>query len=824
MMLENSISCALAITLTIFLMFASASFSQNTENAEIVLTEQDKRFDFNGDGRLSKDEKEILLETITQEALTGIQLDERAIRDMRRGGRRGGSGRGRGPRRAEKVVHRFDSNEDGKLDNSERRKAREYVQSTRGAPGASRPSDSRLAETPLGGDLETSKAAAISENVGLYDDNTLRTLYLRFHDEDWYEQLGDFYRTDVDVPADLIVDGKLYKLVGVRFRGSSSYFTVENEKKSFNIAVDANDENQRLLGYKTLNLLNGHSDASFLREVLYSRIARDYIPALRANFVKLVINGEDWGIYINSQQYNKDFLSDWFDTRSGVRWKVPPGRESGLVYNGDNPADYQESYQLKTNEKDAPNAWGDLINLCKTLQDTPVNQLEAELSRIFDIDRALWFLALENVFIDNDGYFSRGSDYSIYQDSGGRFHLLPYDSNETFRFAGGGGPNSWETDGPMLSPIAQEYDEMRPVIKRLFPIPHLRARYLSYVRTIVQDWLDWEKLEPIIAAYHSLIDEEVKADSKKLYSYDAFATSHIKEQSSGHTRGGGRRGGRGGTPGLKQFVTERREFLLSHPEIDEPAPVILSVTEPENRVTGERVQIMAKISDAIAVDEVILHYADARLSPFRSLSMSKNGTAYTGEIPRFPAGTEVRYYVEARAVESSGTTTFFPTKAEFEPLTFRVIPPTAKDSDVVINELMASNTSSIADAEGGHDDWIELHNASERAINLAGMYLSDDRTNPRKWQFPEHATINPMGYLLVWADSDDENETEELHVNFNLSKNGETLILVDTDERHNQVLDSVIFGTQKVDTAIGRVPNGSGSFRAAEMTPGSPNR
>ena len=108
MMLENSIRCALAITLTIFLMYASESFSQKAENAETVLTEQDKRFDFNGDGQLSEDEKEILLETITQEALTGIQLDERAIRDMRRGGGPGGYRGRRGPRRAEKIVHRFD--------------------------------------------------------------------------------------------------------------------------------------------------------------------------------------------------------------------------------------------------------------------------------------------------------------------------------------------------------------------------------------------------------------------------------------------------------------------------------------------------------------------------------------------------------------------------------------------------------------------------------------------------------------------------------------------------------------------------------------------
>ena len=315
-----------------------------------------------------------------------------------------------------------------------------------------------------------------------------------------------------------------------------------------------------------------------------------------------------------------------------------------------------------------------------------------------------------------------------------------------------------------------------------------------------------------------MIDEEVKADDKKLYSYEAFATSHIKEQTGGF----GRRG-RGSTPSLKQFVTERREFLLSHPEINKPTPIILSVTEPENRTAGEHVQIMAKISDEIAVDEMILYYANTRLSPFRSRPMSENGRAYTGDIPSSPAGTEVRYYVEARAVESHSSTAFFPAKTEFEPLTFRVMSPTAKNSDVIINEFMASNTNSIMDPQGGHDDWIELYNTSENPINLAGMYLSDDLANPRKWQFPKQTTITPKGYLIVWADSDDGSQTE-LHANFNLSKNGETLILVDTDERHNQVLDAVKFGAQKQDTAIGRVPNGSGDFKAAEMTPGSPNR
>ena len=77
----------------------------------------------------------------------------------------------------------------------------------------------------------------------------------------------------------------------------------------------------------------------------------------------------------------------------------------------------------------------------------------------------------------------------------------------------------------MLSPVASENNEMLPVISRLLSVPHLRARYLSHVRTIIDEWLNWEILAPIIQEYQSLIDPIVKADRKKLYSYQAFVNS-----------------------------------------------------------------------------------------------------------------------------------------------------------------------------------------------------------------------------------------------------------------------------------------------------------
>ena len=790
-------------------------------SAQNTFSEEEKRFDLNGNGQLSEDEKEIMIDTIAIEAFTGVQFTAQEIRAERGGSERGRFGGGRGPRRAEKIINRFDADKDGKLNDVERKAARKYIHDSRGTTGASRPSGNTSPHTTHEDDLKSSLDDRPNGQPDFYEANTLRTLYLRFHDTDWYEQLGDFYRTDVDVPADLIVDGKAYQSVGVRFRGSSSYFTVQNEKKSLNIAVDYGDDKQRLYSYKTLNLLNGHSDPSFLREILYSRIASNYIPAPKANLVKLVINGESWGIYVNSQQFNKDFLDEWFGTKDGVRWKVPPGRNSGLVYNGDQPSAYQQSYQLKTRVEEAPNAWQDLINLCKVLETTPDDQLESALSAILNIDWALWFLALDNVVIDNDGYFSRASDYALYQDPKGRFHLLPHDSNETFRFAGGGGPNSWQTDGQMLSPVSQENDMMRPVISRLFAIPHLRARYLAHIRTIANEWLDWDVFQPIIAEYQSLVDAEVKADDKKLYTYEAFATSHIKDQGGGE---GGRRGGRGGrsTPSFKRFVEERGEYLFNHPEINKPTPTIASISKPKAPMANQPVQITAEIDRDVDVSAVILYYADGRLASFQSVPMSKNGAVYVGEIPAFPAGKKIRYYVEARSAESHDATTFFPAQTEFAPLTYRVTASLADSSPVIINELMASNTKSLADPQGENDDWIELHNVSDYAVELSGMYLSDNQNNPRKWQFPDDTQIAPGGYLIVWAD-EDGNAESGLHANFKLSKNGETVMLIDTDQRGNQVLDVIKFREQGEDIALGRMPNGVGDFTSIGGTPGKRN-
>ena len=116
---------------------------------------------------------------------------------------------------------------------------------------------------------------------------------------------------------------------------------------------------------------------------------------------------------------------------------------------------------------------------------------------------------------------------------------------------------------------------------------------------------------------------------------------------------------------------------------------------------------------------------------------------------------------------------------------------------------MAANTKSLTDPQGQHEDWLELHNLTNDVVSLSGMYLTDKMDNLKKWAFPKNTTIPAHGYLLVWLDEDGKAEVG-LHANFKLSRNGETVMLVDTDTRGNQVLDTVTFEKQEKDVALGR--------------------
>ncbi len=185
------------------------------------------------------------------------------------------------------------------------------------------------------------------------------------------------------------------------------------------------------------------------------------------------------------------------------------------------------------------------------------------------------------------------------------------------------------------------------------------------------------------------------------------------------------------------------------------------------------------------------------------------------------------YYVEARAESSIGTTAFCPARAEMGAMQYRVGGPataqtTAGSATLTINEVMASNTRTVQNLQGQFADWIELVNTGSAGVDLTGLYLTDDRQNPRKWIFPAGTALEPGKQLIVWAD-EDAKASSGLHANFKLSRRGESLLLVDSDSRSNAVLDAVDFPSQRDDISWGRSPDGQGPWQPLEPTPGKPN-
>ena len=102
--------------------------------------------------------------------------------------------------------------------------------------------------------------------------------------------------------------------------------------------------------------------------------------------------------------------------------------------------------------------------------------------------------------------------------------------------------------------------------------------------------------------------------------------------------------------------------------------------------------------------------------------------------------------------------------------------------DLVINEFMAINETSLIDGDGDRSDWIEIFNGSPEAIDLSGYALSDDGQTPAKWELPEGTTLGAGGYLIVFASGKDRAVAgEPLHTNFKLGGSEKFIGLFDRD-------------------------------------------
>lgn len=640
--------------------------------------------------------------------------------------------------------------------------------------------------------LQSKPNTVVSGTPDLFDETVYRTIELVFSDPNWHQILIDNWEdhdqtgNDTYLKADLIVDGVTYPEVGVQYKGNSSFWFVPGMKKPYKITMDAFIEDQNLYGYEKITLNNGVWDPTMIREIICYKIMGKFMPAPRANLVRvrsgLAGDMMDIGVYTSVERVNKRFLRKHLQNDSGHRYKAHRG---SMTWLGNDVAAYASRYNVSGG--DEATEYLDLIDVINKLNNTPIANLRAELDPVFSIDRAIRQFTAGYALLNWDdlaAFAPNGHNYYTYQNTiYNQMMILPWD---------------WDLG---LSGSADEdiYDQFTdaevPIVSRLMAVPELKERYLAFLK-MMNDELLWSEIGTWVSQFRSQAETDILNGVHELYSDEEFFQSHQS---------------------LEDTIIARHNFVANHADVAKPRPTIADVAhQPVNPTKTDQVTVTARVTGSAPVGSVQLYYRVD--GSFQSVAMMDDGNhgdgsagdqVYGGFIPAQNAGKTVGYYVEAAIDAANGGGVWFePIFTEHQPLTYEIAAEPS-GSLLVINEFVAKNETGIIDEEGKFEDWVELYNGSPNDINLAGYFLTDDLTEPDAWEFP-NVVIPAGGFLLIWCDKDLDDGP--LHADFKLSTNGESIGLFSPASDGMQQLDAYTFGEQSADVSEGRLADGGSDW------------
>ncbi len=603
--------------------------------------------------------------------------------------------------------------------------------------------------------------------------------------------------------------------IGFRLRGNTSR---QAAKKSFKVSFNTFVKGRKFLGVEKLNLNGEHNDPSIIRSKLCFDLFRDAgIVASRAAHAAVYINGSYYGLYVNVEHVDEEFLEKNFINPSGNLWKCL--YPADLTYLGSQPSDYRNFwsggrpvYELKTNEDAAD--FTRFARFVSLLNLTPAPALPDSLEKLADIGNLLSYLAMDVLLGSWDDYRALMNNYYLYDNpANGKFMIIPYDYDNTF------GVDWFNVDWATASPYdwPRAVAGSRPLADRMLQNAQYHDLFTHFLSFYSQRVFALQHWDSRMQRIKEMITPYAEQDTWRTLDYGFTMEDFHNSYTSGHYQN------QHVKRGVREYVNLRDSTLNNQLSFLNAPPVVYSITvDNAYPLPGGQVVVACAAYGAAGIKSVVLLYREKGQTlvnqvpmtflPDTLLPIVALHDRWMGSLSALPEGRTLEFRI--RLTDSLNQSQAYPRSGWLRATTV-----STDISRVRINELMASNAHTISDPAGEFDDWVELYNPGSLPVLLAGAYLSDKPADLGKWSFPDITVILPGEYLIVWCDEDPHQPG--IHAGFKLSATGESLILTDRDGV--SIIDRVDFGPQATDVSLSRIPDGAGSFTSTPPTPGYHN-
>lgn len=316
----------------------------------------------------------------------------------------------------------------------------------------------------------------------LFDPDRLIQVEVTMAPEDWqslrisHRLTGENFAQIVEkpyeyYPANVKIDGQDIGLVGIRKKGF--FGSAISTRPSLKLKMNYREAGRKFAGQDRLTFNNNNQDPTRAQSFLVYQFMNDAgVNSPRSNLARIVVNGEDLGIYTHVESVRKPFVKRVFGTSKGDLWEGFAGdfteSEYGRIVHKWGKDDDSETLQQ-------------LYDLLQSPDPIPLESVE----QLLDLDAFITLWASEVLIGHWDGYASNRNNFYIFRPKEtGRFYFTPWGPDSAF----------WDP-GPFIHvPVPKSFKARGYLCQRLWELPEVRERYRKEMKRLLNEVWDEQKM------------------------------------------------------------------------------------------------------------------------------------------------------------------------------------------------------------------------------------------------------------------------------------------------------------------------------------------